>query len=117
MSLGLFQVGEDGQDGTLLAMIHGTRTSADHVTDESMTPGTHEPDGATVGLHTLCVHPGWRAKGLGTLLLKEYVQRMEKEKGVERIALIAHDVLLGFYERYFPLCLVIDEGSDLLIVE
>jgi len=87
-------------DGSLLAMIHGTRTSSMVVNDTSMAIGSHEPDGPTVGLHTLCVHPGWRAKGFGTRILKEYIKRIGTEKGVERIALIAHDDLAPFYERY-----------------
>ena len=97
--MGLFEVTDD-YDGSLLAMINGTRTSSLYVNDASMAIGSHEPDGSTVGLHALCVHPGWRAKGLGTTILKEYIARIGKEKGVERIALIAHDELVPFYERY-----------------
>ena len=99
MTLGLFEVTDD-DDGSLLAMIHGTRTSSTVVSDASMEIGSHELDGPTVGLHSLCVHPGWRAKGLGTRILKEYITRMGEEKGVERIALIAHHELAPFYERY-----------------
>jgi N-acetylglutamate synthase-like GNAT family acetyltransferase len=64
-----------------------------------MAIGGHDPDGTTVGLHTLCVHPGWRAKGLGTTILNEYVIRIGKQKDVEKVALIAHDELVPFYER------------------
>ena len=99
MTLGLFEA-NDENDGSLLAMIHGTRTSATYASDGAMAIGGHEPEGSTVGLHTLCVHPGWRAKGLGTLILKEYIKRMESENGIKRIALIAHDELVPFYERY-----------------
>jgi GNAT superfamily N-acetyltransferase len=98
--LGLFEV-IDEDTGPVLAMIHGTRTSASYASDASMSIGSHEPNGPTVGLHTLCVHPGWRTKGLGTRILKEYLKRMENEKGVERVALIAHDELVPFYERYY----------------
>lgn len=97
--MGIFEV-NDENDGSLLAMIHGTRTSSTYASDASMAIGGHEPRGSTVGLHTLCVHPGWRAKGLGTRILKEYIKRMEAEKGVERVALIAHDELVPFYERF-----------------
>jgi len=97
----------DDNDGSLLAMIHGTRTSSSYASDASMAIGSHELAGSTVGLHTLCVHPGWRAKGLGTKILTEYVKRMGEQKGVERIALIAHDELVPFYERY-----VIPDLSD-----
>ena len=97
-TLGIFEAREDG-DGSLLAMIHGTRTSSTYASDESMRIGSHETNGPTVAVHTLCVHPGWRAKGLGTMILKEFIKRAEAENGVERIALIAHDKLVPFYER------------------
>lgn len=102
LTLGLFSANEDN-DGTLFAMIHGTRTSSGYASDESMALGGHEPTGSTVGLHTLCVHPGWRAKGLGTRILREYATKMEAVKGVQTVALIAHDELVPFYERYCPL--------------
>ena len=86
-------------------MIHGTRTSAGYASDESMALGGHEPTGLTVGLHSLCVHPGWRVKGLGTRILREYVARMEEIEGVENVALIAHDELVPFYERSVCSCL------------
>jgi GNAT superfamily N-acetyltransferase len=89
----------DDDDGSLFAMIHATRTSFTYASDASMAIGSHEPNGPTVGLHSLCVHPGWRAKGLGTRILREYVRRIGNEKGVKRIALIAHDELVPFYER------------------
>jgi len=98
-TLGLFEATED-DDGSLLAMTHGTRTSSTYASDKSMSIGSHEVDGPTVALHTLCVHPGWRAKGLGTKILQEYIKRVADQKSVERIALIAHDELVPFYERY-----------------
>jgi GNAT superfamily N-acetyltransferase len=98
LTLGLFEVDEEGE-GSILAMIHGTRTSDPTTTDKSMSIGSHEPDGPTVALHTLCVHPGHRARGLGTRVLKEYLERVGGEKGVRWVTLIAHDELLPFYER------------------
>lgn len=80
-------------------MIHGTRTSSSFASDESMSIGSFEPDGRTVALHTLCVHPGWRTNGLGTRVLREYINRMENEEGIERVALIAHEELVPFYQR------------------
>lgn len=111
LTLGLFSANDDN-DGTLLAMIHGTRTSTGYASDASMALGGHEPIGKTVGLHTLCVHPGWRAKGLGTRILREYVKRMEGIKGVQDVALIAHDELVPFYERYGSLSLLRGFGED-----
>jgi len=99
MTLGLFEVDDDGISGILLAVIHGTRTVDRVNSDRSMAIGSHDPDGATVALHTLCVHPDHRARGLGTKILKQYIGRVGKEKGVERVAVSAHDGLVPFYER------------------
>ena len=98
-TLGIFESSKN-DDGLLLAMIHGTRTSSAYASDESMCIGSHEMNGPTVAVHTLCVQPAWRAKGLGTIILKEFIQRADAKNGVERIALIAHDKLVPFYERY-----------------
>jgi len=100
LTLGLFEVVDGGDDGSILAMVHGTRTSSAFASDQSMVIGSHEPDGPTVCIHSLCVHPAWRARGLGSMILKEYLKRVERESGVERVALIAHDELVPYYERY-----------------
>ena len=73
MTLGLFEVADDDSDGSLLAMVHGTRTSDTYSSDAAMAIGSHESNGPTACIHSLCVHPGWRAKGLGTKILREYV--------------------------------------------
>jgi GNAT superfamily N-acetyltransferase len=64
-----------------------------------MVIGSHDAKGTTVALHSLCVHPAWRARGLGKRIITDYVERMKMERGVERIALIAHDKLVPFYEK------------------
>ena len=110
--MGIFEAGEE-HDGSLLAMIHGTRTSSPVTSDQSMTIGSFEPNGATVALHSLCVHPGWRARGLGTRVLREYLGRVGNEEGVERVALIAHDELVPFYQRYHDSQNELTEGPDL----
>ena len=53
-----------------------------------------------MALHSLCVHPGWRARGLGTRVLREYLGRVGDEQGVERVALLSDDDLVPFYKRY-----------------
>ena len=93
LSLGIFK------DNEIAGMIHGTRTSDLYQSDRSMALGSHEPDGATAVLHTLCVHPNWRLQGLGTAIVEEYLVRV-KRLGAKRIALSADDGLVPFYERY-----------------
>jgi GNAT superfamily N-acetyltransferase len=100
ISLGIFQLHEDDtEEGSLLAMILGTRIDSPLVTEESMALGGHLPSGETVALHSLCVHPAWRAKGLGTRIMREYIERVGRIDGIKRIALLAHDELGPFYER------------------
>jgi GNAT superfamily N-acetyltransferase len=108
LTLGLFERSSTDKDWSVIAMIHGTRTSDACSTDAAMTIGSHEPDGETAALHTLCVHPDWRARGLGTMILKEYIKRMGNEQNVKRVALIAHDELVPFYAKYLPLLLFIN---------
>ena len=62
MTLGLFEV-TDENDGSLLAMIHGTRMSSMVVNDASMAIGSHEPDGPTVGLHYVMCSSRMESKG------------------------------------------------------
>jgi hypothetical protein len=52
---------------------------------------------ATAALRTLCVHPGPRARGLGTNVSKEYIERMGKIKAITRV--VIHHELVPFYER------------------
>jgi GNAT superfamily N-acetyltransferase len=53
--------------------------------------------GGTICLHSLAVAPEFQKLGLGTILLKSYIQRMKDARCAERIALLAHDHLVPFY--------------------
>jgi GNAT superfamily N-acetyltransferase len=59
----------------------------------------HTEDGRTICLHSLCVHPDFARKGLGTILLQSYVQRIRDSGVAARIALICRDRYIPFYER------------------
>jgi len=60
----------------------------------------HNPAGPTIALHSLAIQPAYQGRYLGTTLLQEYIQRMSMGGGVQRIALIARNRLVGFYERF-----------------
>jgi ribosomal protein S18 acetylase RimI-like enzyme len=102
----------------LLAHIIATRTPAPAVTDASMglpddwrarrsslpRPGEnetvgHQEQGGTIAVHSLAVAVDHQGKGLGSLIMKAYMQRIKDSKIADRIALIAHDHLVGFYEN------------------
>jgi len=65
---------------------------------------THVPHSSSVCIHSICVSPDHRRKGVGSHLLREYVSRLENTRKdgsapYERILLITHEDLRPFYEK------------------
>ena len=101
----------------LLAHILATGTSAPVVTDAAMTVPKdwksksttvdtsstetvgHEQKFRTVAIHSLAVLPEHRNKKLGSMLLLAYIERIKTAKIADRIALLAHEDLIPFYEK------------------
>ncbi|KIX93547.1 uncharacterized protein Z520_10725 [Fonsecaea multimorphosa CBS 102226] len=100
----------------LIAHIVSTRTPAPCVTEASMgipsnwrtrrsslptgddeEPLGHQDMGGTICVHSLAVTPEFQKMGLGSILMKSYIQRMKDSKIADRIALLAHDHLVPFY--------------------
>ena len=100
----------------LIGHIISTKTAAPSVTEAAMGMPTgwrtqrtsptlsndkellgHQDTGATICVHSLAVAPRFQKMGLGTVLMKSYIQRMKDAKIADRIALIAHDHLVPFY--------------------
>lgn len=75
--------------------INGTCTTHNEVTEESME--THEPEGTTLIIHSVVIHPDHRRRGLATAMLSYYLERMCENSRISRILLIAKGNLLGFY--------------------
>lgn len=48
-------------------------------------------------MHSLAVLAEHQKKGLGSILMKAYVQRIKDSKIADRVALLAHDPLIKFY--------------------
>ncbi|ETI27292.1 hypothetical protein G647_09482 [Cladophialophora carrionii CBS 160.54] len=101
----------------LIAHIVSTRTPAPGVTEASMgvpsnwktrrsslptsddeEPLGHQDLGGTICVHSLAVAPEVQRMGLGSVLMKSYIQRMKDSKIADRIALLAHDHLVPFYK-------------------
>lgn len=59
----------------------------------------HQEAGRTICIHSLAVVPSHQGKGLGSTLMKAYIQRMEQSQAGDRIALLAHGELVAFYEK------------------
>lgn len=60
----------------------------------------HKPEGRTVCIHSLAVLPEYQGRSLGSTLMKAYLQRLKTQSVADRAALIAHDHLIPYYERF-----------------
>ncbi|OBZ77712.1 putative N-acetyltransferase C9.02c [Grifola frondosa] len=96
--LGAFLPRDAGR--TLIAYVCATLSPAPTLTHESMS--THIPASSSVCIHSVCVSPALRRKRVGLNLVKEYLARVEAAArggaGYDRVLLIAHEELRGFYE-------------------
>ena len=61
-------------------------------------PVGHVESGRTLCIHSVGVLPKYQARGIGKTILKAYLQRMESSGIADRIALLAHDHLVKWYE-------------------
>jgi len=98
--LGAYESNEGSRK--LIGYICSTLSPATSLTHESMS--THIPGSSSVCIHSVCVAPSHRRKRVGLALLKEYIRRLEQAQSgqsvnLERILLITHDNLRGFYEK------------------
>ncbi|KAI5885621.1 acyl-CoA N-acyltransferase [Schizophyllum commune H4-8] len=84
---------------TLIGYICATTSPASTLTHESMS--NHVPGASSVCIHSVCVAPEYRRRGIALRLLKEYVARLESQMSTPytRILLIAHDDLVPLYEK------------------
>ncbi|KAI8082623.1 acyl-CoA N-acyltransferase [Gilbertella persicaria] len=96
----LFTVARDmDQNGKVVGFLCTTLTTADLVTDESMS--RHEPNGRTVCLHSVCVSPDYRNQGIATKLLENWIEQLkqanQQAKKYDRVVLMSRPNLLGLY--------------------
>lgn len=65
--------------------------------EDSDEPKGHQERGGTICVHSLAVSKEHQGIGLGTILMKSYIQRIKDSKSADRLALLAHDHLVSFY--------------------
>ncbi|KAI2504480.1 Phenazine biosynthesis-like protein [Fragilaria crotonensis] len=67
-------------------------------TEEAM--ATHDATGPLLAIHSVVVSEAYRRHGIGTAMIKNYIQTMESmPDGVDKIVLMAKQDLLGFYVK------------------
>ncbi len=83
----------------VVGFVCGTLSRADCLTHESM--GTHEPDGRTLCVHSVCVDGALRRRGVALSLLRAYVRYLDAAAAphVRSVRLIAKPYLSGLYEK------------------
>lgn len=98
----LFTVARNNENNEVVGFLCTTLTTADLVTDESMS--VHEHDGKTVCLHSVCVSPDYRKQGIATRLMKTWIEQLkeinakQETKKYNRIALMSRPRLVSLYE-------------------
>lgn len=96
---------------TLIAQVMATKCDTLTVTDDSMKYPTdwrngprsserrgHQEHGRTIAIHSLAALPNFKGRGLGKIVMKSYMQRIETSGIADRIALLAHEPLVKYYE-------------------
>ncbi|KAK5105772.1 hypothetical protein LTR62_002172 [Meristemomyces frigidus] len=100
--------GAPERKSVLIGHVIATKTTASVVTDDAMAlPSSaesshqgHQQLGRTLCIHSLAVLPDFQHRGLGQTLLRAYLQRIEGQGVADRVALIAHEHLIPFYEGF-----------------
>eukprot|EP00047_Mylnosiga_fluctuans_P015784 m.49275 g.49275 ORF g.49275 m.49275 type:complete len:166 (+) comp6103_c0_seq1:1311-1808(+) len=84
--------------GELAGYICATQSGGAHLEEESMR--VHNPEGAAVCIHSVCVDPRYRRKGIALQLLRRYIAHVPAVCPVaRRLLLISHKDLLALYEK------------------
>lgn len=80
----------------LVGYICSTASAEKTLTHNAMSQ--HDEEGKTVCIHSVVVHSTLQGRGLAVDMLKVYLERL-REKSYDRVNLIAHENLIGLYQR------------------
>lgn len=89
------KLAQGDQSGALCGFVCGTLTSADRLTAESMS--RHEPAGTTLCIHSVVVTGQLRNRGVGSWILRSYLERVAGAGTTEQVMLLCKQPLEGFY--------------------
>lgn len=73
-----------------------------YIVDESILDNDkigHVELSSNIGIHSLIIHSDYKKLGLGTLILKDYIQKLNQQEIGDKIIIIAHQLLIPFYKR------------------
>lgn len=102
----------NGAISVLLGHVVAAKTNDHLATDESMgvpedwesphpKPSNlgHQEAGRTMVIHSVAILPAFQGRGLGRVLMMAYMQQMNGAGIADRLALIAHDHKMAWYEK------------------
>ncbi|KAH0604467.1 uncharacterized protein H6S33_006844 [Morchella sextelata] len=111
LSLGIFASTSPSQGAHnptehLLGHAIASKITSKLITDSCYSSAaTSHTTGATIALHSLAIVPACQRRTLGTALMREFIDYCREMAGaVERIAIIAREGLVRFYERFGFVC-------------
>ncbi|KDQ09289.1 hypothetical protein BOTBODRAFT_37197 [Botryobasidium botryosum FD-172 SS1] len=87
-------------DRKLVAFVVSTLSEHPTLTHASMS--THVPQGSSVCMHSVCVDPEFKRRGIALALLREYLRRLEAtqaSEGIDRVLLLCHEELIELYAK------------------
>ncbi|KNZ75875.1 hypothetical protein J132_00888 [Termitomyces sp. J132] len=86
-----------GPPRVLIGYICATLSPSLTLTHLSMS--SHVPSSASVCIHSVCVAPEHRHKGVASNLLKTYIAKLKEKGQYTRVLLITKEGMRGFYEK------------------
>ena len=90
-------------DGQLVGFINGTLTKEESLTHHSMSH--HDSDGSLLCIHSVVVEHSRRKQGIGSKMLRSYIDHVKKIPSVNTIELLCKQNLQRFYENAGFTCL------------
>lgn len=79
----------------LVGFVNGTCITTNKIHHESMSQ--HESGGRTLVIHSVTISANERRKGLGSAMLKKYIQKMTANTSVDKMLLLSKSDMLTFY--------------------
>lgn len=79
----------------LVGFVNGTCITTNKIHHESMSQ--HESSGRTLVIHSVTISSAERRKGLGSLMLRKYIEKMTANTHVDKVLLLSKSDMLTFY--------------------
>lgn len=90
-----FYTYRDTMSKSLIGFVNGTCILSSKIYHESMSE--HQPEGRTLVIHSVTIDASYRRQGLGSSMLKSYLECIVRYRTVDQILLLSKAAMLTFY--------------------